>query len=528
MKRPMRLKPLMIALCVAGVMTSANAQAGERESLEQLRATTLNLIQLLVEQGILTKEKADVLIQQAQASAQAAAVPEKVATADTETTESGAPVRVQYVPEFLKKQLKEEVRKEVMAKLNFKAGERLGLPDWLDRITWEGDLRLRYQSDRFPEGNDTPENFRLKGEDIDNTSSDRNRYRVRARLGANVKISDDFSGGIRIITGGVDDPVSPNQTLGMNSGSSKFNFGLDRAFIKYQPKPWLAFNGGRIANPWFGTDLVWDPDLSFDGATASVMPRINDYLKAFATIGAFPIEETERSRNNGANTNRAKDKWLYGAQVGFELGAPTQTTFKLGAAYYDYQNVTGIQNQVGLTELDGTAPQFRQKGNTLFVLSNPADPLNGPFGLASEFREINLTGSLDIASFDPVRVILTGDYVKNVGFNEKDIRAKNPSNSIGGDTGWMGRIQVGMPNTFKKDDWNVFAAYKHLESNAVLDAFTDSDFRLGGTNAKGWIVGGNYGVDKNAWLSLRWLSADQIVGPAYSVDVLLFDLNAKF
>jgi hypothetical protein len=92
----------------------------------------------------------------------------------------------------------------------------------------------------------------------------------------------------------------------------------------------------------------------------------------------------------------------------------------------------------------------------------------------------------------------------------------------------MTKLQVGYPDIRKAREWNVFAAYKRLESNAVVDAYTDSDFHLGGTNTKGFIVGGNYGLDKNTWLSLRWFSADEIVGSPYSVDVLLLDLNAKF
>ena len=65
-------------------------------------------------------------------------------------------------------------------------------------------------------------------------------------------------------------------------------------------------------------------------------------------------------------------------------------------------------------------------------------------------------------------------------------------------------------------------------SDAVLDALTDSDFHLGGTNAKGFTVGGSYGVDDNAWLTLRWLSSDQIDGAPLSIDTLQFDLNTRF
>jgi hypothetical protein len=61
-------------------------------------------------------------------------------------------------------------------------------------------------------------------------------------------------------------------------------------------------------------------------------------------------------------------------------------------------------------------------------------------------------------------------------------------------------------------------------------------------------VGASYGIDKNTWLSARWLSADEIsprdrtkiesingrlvevtkpISPL-NIDVLMFDLNVKF
>jgi Putative porin len=74
----------------------------------------------------------------------------------------------------------------------------------------------------------------------------------------------------------------------------------------------------------------------------------------------------------------------------------------------------------------------------------------------------------------------------------------------------------------------VHAGYKYLESDATLDAFADSDFGLGGTNLKGYFVGGNLGLSNNVWTSLRWMSATGIAGVPYAVDVLLVDVNAKF
>ena len=504
-------------------------QAGERESLEQLRATTVNLINLLVQEGVLSKDKADALLKQAAQDAARAA--DSVADANEIKGDDKA-VRVQYVPEHVKKQLREEIKQEVMARAQSEGWAYPGsIPDWLNRIEWEGDMRLRYEKDSYPEGNATPSQLALQGIDnVSNTSEDRDRWRVRARLGAKLHINDSVSGGIRFTTGSVADPVSPNQTFGDSyTGSSKFSFALDRAYLKYTPTPWLTLSGGRIENPWYGTDLVWDPDLAFDGFAGAFRPKLNDRLTGFATVGAFPIQEVQTTKDLPAVN--AKDRWLYAAQAGFEWAATSHSSFKFGAAYYDFTNMQGMANPLNLTTNSLTGRQFHQKGNTVFdinALNDTTDSTKAIYGLATEFREVDLTGSWDIANFSPAHIILTADYVKNIAFDEGEVKALNPVNSVGGDVAWMAMLKVGMPDTYKARDWNVFAAYKRLESNSVLDAYTDSDFHLGGTNTKGWLIGSNYGLDKNTWLTLRWFSADAIEGSKYSVDVLMLDLNAKF
>ena len=71
----------------------------------------------------------------------------------------------------------------------------------------------------------------------------------------------------------------------------------------------------------------------------------------------------------------------------------------------------------------------------------------------------------------------------------------------------MARLTVGDKELHSLWDWNAFAGYKWLESDAVIDAFTDPDFGLGGTNLKGYFLGGNYGLSENVWATVRWMSA---------------------
>ncbi len=535
---------MLVASLAVGVMTNTTlANADERESLEQLKATTTNLIDLLVQEGVLPKDKADAMMKKAsqdaaeqvkQAKAKEVASGE-VATAENIVKDEKS-VRVQYVPEHVKKEMRDEIQKEVMTKLNYKAGTRLGLPSWIDRIAFNGDMRLRYENDSFSSNNAPVAalNNTVRNANISNSTEDRNRFRVRARLGADLEVNDWLKGGLRLTTGTLTDPVSPNQTEEVNKG--KYTIGLDRAYLAASPLPWLSVKGGRFSNPFFHTDLVWDPDLALDGIAATFTPKFNDTWSSFTTVGAFPIEEIQSSE-----VNKAKDKWLYALQTGIKWQAQNRSTAKLGIAYYDYQNVEGKSNPTLLDTFSGTVPAFRQKGNNTFninALKNAAaipTTTANQIGLASQFELINLTGQIDLLTFDPVHVTLTGDYVKNIGFDENEIFKRTGVRYKEENEGYQMRLDVGH-NSFnggastevKPNDWQVSLAYKRLEADSVLDAFTDSDFHLGGTDAKGWLVGGNYAIDKNAWVSARYFSADEISGLPLSIDVLLIDFIAKF
>lgn len=545
------IKTIVIAITALSCGLAVNLSYGaERESFEQLRSTTVSLVNLLVQEGVLSKEKADDLLRQA--SQDAAKAKEKDALADESPGQAAGVekaidkkmVRVQYVPDIVKKELKDDIKKEVMTQLNYKAGERLGVPDWIDRMHWEGDLRLRYQHDGFASSNPNLTNFNAaNGTSVTNTTEDQDRLRIRARLGVKAKVNDWLTAGIGLTTGSPNDPISPNQTQGANN--AKYNFGLDRAYLKAEIKPWLNVVGGRFANPWLSTDLVWDPDLAFDGLAASFTPKINDSWFSFLTLGAFPLDQTE---TNG-QTQKAQSKWMYGSQLGIKWTSPNLSTAKLGLALYDFSHVEGMPN-VGIdtSVYDGTAPAYRTKGNSYFDINqnctSSATSLKCPnkYGLSSKFREINLTGQVDIATFNPVHVMVTGDYVRNIGFDANEIATRTglPAIQTGGlgkqVNGYQVKVAVGMPTTYKANDWQAFASYKYLEADAVMDAYTDSDFYLGGTNAKGWILGASYGIEKNTWLTARWFSADEIsprttvvngIAPL-AIDVLMLDLNAKF
>ncbi|MGY1488788.1 putative porin [Methylobacillus pratensis] len=545
MNKPGMMKPTIMALVMASAFASP-AMAGERESLEQLRSTTVGLIEALVQEGILSKDKADALIRKAEEARQSPA-----SSAEAESAVPAAAgavgaqgdsnvVRVQYVPDFVKQQLRADIEKDVMAKLNYHVEEeRLKLPDWLDRISFEGDVRLRYEPLRFSARNASEYALAVDPSRqvlMLNSTQDQDRYRVRARFGVNAKLSDWLTAGIRMTSGHMDNPLSPNQSIDIRA--AKLDWGLDRVFVTAKPYDWLTISAGRFANPFFSSDMVWDRSLAFDGAAATFMPKFNDSVKGFGTIGAFPIDQVQKG-----DVNKAKDKWILGAQAGVEWTSPNQSSAKIGLAFYDFKNVQGIPNNLGPAldmRYNSTVMPYRQKGNnTLDIYRNgqaSCGDVSGGFGVietrgcavASKFRVINLTSQLDLAAFDPVHVILQADYAINIGFDQQEILRRTNTLYEKENQAYQLKLIVGMPEMQQRHDWQVFGAYKKLEADSVMDAFTDSDFHLGGTNAKGFILGGLYGLDKNTWLTARWLSTQEVTGLPLRIDVFQFDLTARF
>ncbi|MEK7322322.1 MAG: putative porin [Pseudomonadota bacterium] len=537
------MKKILVSFLFATGLAGTCPSLSAAEVLSPVEDTVRQLLERLVQQGTLSAAEGEALRQRLMPAAGSPSVP----------APAPGDIRVPYVPEIVKDEIRGQVRNElrqdvVQDVLSQAKQERWGLPGvvpaWVERIKLKGDLRLRAQGDFYAD--DNAENVYLDFLEVNdaggignsddpflNVSNDRQRLRLRARLAVNAKVNDQVQAGLRVATGGIDDPVSTNQTMGRYGG--RYTLTLDQAYLRYDglddtQYSWITLLGGRMSNPWVSTDLVWDQDLNFEGLAATLRQplrsgeglyaedEINKHL--FLTVGVFPLQEVALSSD---------DKWLLGAQVGGEwLFNNQQSKFTLALAYYDYQNLAGQRNEVNSTLLDFTAPSFLQKGNTLFDIRNDNDPNSNLWALAADYRELNLTALLDMAYFSPSHLWLTLDYVKNIGYDEDRVATRTGAQVEGKTAGYQAMLSVGWPQIAKRGDWRLSVAYKYLERDAVVDAFTDSDFHLGGSDAKGYILGGEYGIGDDTWLSARWLSADAVDGPPLGIDVLQLDVNARF
>ena len=568
-RRPAGALPLPLALAAALVALpwpgAAWAQAAaEREALETVRQTTLALIELLVENGTLPRAKADALLAEARRRGATAAA-EGAAASAASTASPIAPasppaVRVPYVPQVVRDQIRNEVREEVIARAR---AERWGVPnataEWTDRILIDGDLRVRAQNDRPARDNPSPEDFLVAslagvtraadfaagtaaGLPTGSTQDDRDRQRLRARLGITAKVADTVTAGLRLATGSAADRVSTNQTLGQNF--NRYQFLLDRAFIKIDATEWASISAGRIANPWFSTDLVWSDNLNFEGVAATLRLPASPTATVlpFSTIGWFPVRESGGPR---------RQRSIAGLQLGAQWEWSAATRLRFGLAQYgfqgfeghvdkDYDAVTGPGRSYGQYEYEAG---LRQRGNTLFLTNSPEElraglpPDRSRWGQASRFRPLVATAAAEFSHFAPLVIGLTGELVRNQAYDRQEVIDRtgvyiDDARVFGAQL----RGSFGAAQVRNLHDWQLNLGYRWLGSDAVPDAFVDSDLGGGGTNLRGVVIGLSYGLARDTALALRYLSAKSISSPTvqpaaknrYAVDSLQVDLNARF
>lgn len=557
-----------------GASTPGSAEVAG--AVSQLVEQQKLLIRLMADKGILTQAQAEQMIRDAEKNAETLRNASAAGGAPIPSKLPSGAVNIPYIPENIRAQIKEQVKKEVLATAKTeKWGEVTGLPSWINRFKFYGDLRLRGEKDFFDSSNSAfiPDFATIinNGQTTDfgavnagtagiptlNTTEDRTRYRLRARLGLTAQIDNDLLADFRITTGGSGNPVSTNQTLGNDFG--RVAIAIDRAYLKYKPLENLTFTGGRVPNPFFVTDTFYDEDLNFDGIAGQYRYDVSDSVGVFGTVGGMSLQFSDLnfptlSSSKGDDFN----KWLIAAQLGADWKVDPSIKLTGSVGYFNYVNYEGKvstpftpDSPIAIGDTDRRAPQFFQPGNTLIALRdirpvNLTDPQPELFGLASRFQEIYGIIQADWTLDDPLHVIFTADYAYNLGFDKGGIQRQltvqnnffnpgggafyDPATSVltSGNNAYSMRVLVGYPEIEKRWDWSVLGGYKYLDPDALPSAFTDSDFHLGGTNAEGYFLHGRLGVAKNTWLAVRFYSATEVTDAPFGVDTLFLDLNAKF
>jgi Putative porin len=169
------------------------------------------------------------------------------------------------------------------------------LQNAIGRFRFSGDVRVR------------GENFTQNG------IQDRNRARIRVRLGLEGALNQDFIAGVALATGSQGDPTTTNETL--TNAFDRKTIALDKGYITYNPVAhnWFSVTGGKFAYLWQRTSVTGDPDLNPEGFDAKLSFNEHGFFTNF-TLQGITLLYNESS----------------GGQDSYVLGGQAQTTFKAG------------------------------------------------------------------------------------------------------------------------------------------------------------------------------------------------------
>lgn len=368
----------------------------------------------------------------------------------------------------------------------------------LGRIKFSGDLRLRYEP------------FFGGGAETAPEPQDRHRFRYRLRFNTNAKVNDDFAVGFSLASGDPGDPISTNQTEG-NFLTRKY-IAVDKAFAVYNPHNFkhLTITGGKFAYTWLRTELIWDNDLSPEGATEALAWDWKG--KVFSHIALIGYETPILEVGGGPDTRMTGGQ----IQTGWSFGSRIKLT--ADAAYYDFGNPDAIaQNQtqgngqvdMGQTTAGGGTFGFGGSGNT-----NNFGVINGKRVYASKFGLFDTIARLDIDTGHskwPVYALL--DFVQNTracGNIGTFVAAgvTPPTCDSRQRQGFWTELKAGQ--TKNPGDFLVGYTFARIERDAVLAAFDFSDLRQP-TNVAEHRVEVAYQAYKNIQFAFTGLIGRQLV-----------------
>ncbi|MBV6825051.1 putative porin [Pseudomonas sp. PD9R] len=347
---------------------------------------------------------------------------------------------------------------------------------WAAKTQFKGDVRFREET--------------VHNDGVPN-NKDQDRQRVRARLGAYSEINPQVDTGIRIATGSNDDPRSTNQDL--NNYFDKKQIWLDQGYVDYHPDAIknLHLVGGKMPQQWVSMgDIIWDSDINPEGLSVSYKYPLSGSTELFGSAGHYTLKDNV----DGEGVQFKHDLRLYAGQLGARFAITDNLKMTLGGSIYAYDNDDDITP--GGTSIPSA---LAVNGNT------PGE----------QFKLYEGFGQLDIGGL-PMPLSLYGQVVNN----------KDASNDQ--DTGWLAGVKT------KFYGFAVDYNYRDVQQNAVVGAFTDSDFANGFTGSRGSKLKVSYDIDKNFALGATYFMANSDYTNASvnkkdsDINTLQLDAEAKF
>jgi hypothetical protein len=397
---------------------------------------------------------------------------------------------------------------------------KIQVGDWVQELKIGGDFRIRNQADqRTPMVLTNP----LLGPQDRNIPRD--RWRFRLRLTADFKLQGNFFGGVMLATSDNRSATTKNATI--TGGYDSYGIFISRAFMGWAPTPALTFIAGKQANPFYTTDLIYDPEVDPIG----LVERI-DFHKIFNMTFGEPVAAEGKEgkapppapppgnalelsliagqfvfQNNNANSGSTQLKWdsyqfqeqlLVKLKIGDKLSiteAPGFLSFNdssSGGTPGPHGSIVPPVSTVGLTFDQSTggagdtlanAQAFPVTQRDLNIILAPGDItykiFGKPLSLYWDFA-YNFTGN-DRFTRD------LGPLFSNYFFVG---RSSTPSfrhpafPSFSDNSAWLVGLKFG--ENKKAGDFSVSADYRQVGISSIDPNLNIDNFALSNLNAQGW------------------------------------------
>lgn len=356
--------------------------------------------------------------------------------------------------------------------------------DLMPALSFWGDFRFR------------SEFFEYDEDELGNERGDRHRLRYRFRLNGKAEINDHADVIVRFVSGG-EDQRSTNKSLGSSLDFDTDDFRIDRAYARVSPfahgrfaeNGSLWFELGKVANPYIwkkGKDfMLWDSDISLEGATARVGWDFGNGVEAFANGGYYVIDENSQN----------KDPYMLAAQVGFHADVAPSVDLGGRVTYFGFDSLNPDFHHRGFDgeNEDGSDGPTSAGGNVL-------EGLTGSVG-NRDLNVVETTGYLGLLTDSDWPVLVYGSYSNNLS-----AKASSAEGTDQEDTAWGVGVEVGNKKKYVK----LGVGYWHIEANAFPSQFIDSDLFDGVTNREGWAAYASRQIWKNTDVNLTAFFSDEI------------------
>lgn len=416
------------------------------------------------------------------------------------------------------------------------SADKIKLSGPITQLSLYGDLRLRYQyANLDPQFDPTVAN----GDPGHGNQS--SKFNFRLRLNGDFKLGPNWFGGVQLTTNQNSDTGS--QTY--DNGFSNYPMYVSRAYMGWKnDADWLTVVAGKQPNPFYTTDMVWDPNINPSGLVEQVKfhklleSNVPSPWEVTFAAGQFFFADNDESLAAGQNT----DAYLFEEQliVGYKFNKNVKLTVAPAFLVYNSAQINGAINTQPFSHANDGLRAGIGETRDLSLIEVPGDVSFKLAGINAKFLwdfSYNTNGAKrtrDIYGVD-------GGLETVKDSNNNVIRVFQRSNhSSKDDFAYHAGFMLGQ--NVKKGDWSLLATYRQVGLSSVDPNLNYSDFALSRVNVKGIKISLAYSFSDAVIGQVTYFDADNLrpdliggqatggakIADGNSLQLLTVDMNVKF